>query len=133
MLFGMVLAVAGTVASSVDTDTPPPILTATPSQMDSKAPAFLANGVLGVRVPPNPLVAGSGPGMDGGGSALVMGFYKVMGGTIGNQPSPAPAPLIDRSCGNDHDARNPTGKPHNPLIGWLIGSGLPPGPWLTPA
>ena len=92
MLFGMVLAVAGTAASSVDTDTPPPILTATPSQMDSKAPAFLANGVLGVRVPPNPLLAGSGPEMDGGGSALVMGFYKVMGGTIGNQPSPAPAP-----------------------------------------
>eukprot|EP01050_Picozoa_sp_SAG11_P007676 SAG11_NODE_648_length_7939_cov_84.614129_2_plen_133_part_00 len=30
-----------------DDDQPPPVLTATPSQMDSKAPAFLANGVRG--------------------------------------------------------------------------------------
>eukprot|EP01050_Picozoa_sp_SAG11_P007675 SAG11_NODE_648_length_7939_cov_84.614129_1_plen_62_part_10 len=32
--------------------------------------------------------------MAGGGNALVMGWYKVMGGTIGNQPSPAPAPYV---------------------------------------
>ena len=71
---------------------PPPLLRASLSQMDAKAPAFLANGVIGLRMPPNPLVGGSGAGMAGGGNALVMGFYKVMGGSIGNQPSPAPAP-----------------------------------------
>ena len=83
---------AGATGSPIVEGRPPPVLRAEPSQMDPKAPPFLANGVLGMRVPPNPLAAASGLGMAGGGNALAMGFYKVMGGTIGNQPSPAPAP-----------------------------------------
>ena len=74
---------------------PLPVLIVTAGQWSAKDPAYLANGVIGLRVGPNPLVSGStagGPGSATG--ALVMGWYKRdEGGDDVGQYAPAPAPF----------------------------------------
>jgi trehalose/maltose hydrolase-like predicted phosphorylase len=51
--------------------------------------AWLGNGILGLHIGPNPLHANLSLSMEGGGHALVGGYYRM---TADGKPSPAPAP-----------------------------------------
>jgi hypothetical protein len=55
MLLALLVPALGACSLSQSSSAPPlPVLSASLPQMDAKAPAFLANGVVGLRMPPNP-------------------------------------------------------------------------------